>query len=93
MAGVGDEGVPAVGRPRGVARLGQAGQHVADLQCPVVDQRHLAEHGVSDDRRLPHAFDAARPRAGRDVRAHDAEIEIDDGDSRLRVGRDERQGR
>jgi len=93
VAGVRDECVPAAGGRSRVARLAEAGENVADLQGAGVDHGQLAEHRVGDDGSLPHALDAARPRPGRDVRAHDAELEVYHRDTRFGVGRDEREAR
>ena len=88
-ARVGDEGMPAVGVRRGVARFDETAEHVRTAMP--VDDRDRADRGMADDRALADELDRARVGQRRD-RAHDAVgAEVDDGEPLLGVAGDERR--
>ena len=87
---VGDERVPAVGMGGRVARLLETAQHVP--HAVPVDDRDGADRGVADDGTLPDQLD--RPRIGRASRCAGRRAnapQVDDGEPRLGVARDERR--
>src|SRR3984893_11354360 len=82
-AGVGDEGVSAVARARGVPRLLEAVEHMVDAE-PVEDA-HRADSRVRHDGDAADTLNTSGSRACGNAVDDDAGTEIDDGDMRLGV--------
>ena len=86
MAAVGDEGVAAAGRDRGVARRPEAAEHAADPHRPVLEERDAPHGRMGDDRDAARArLDAPRVLHGADARGHTRPREVDRDDMRLGV--------
>ncbi len=87
-AGVGDEGMAAVGVGCDIPGLDESAQHVPHAGAP--NDRDGADRRVADDGDVPDAFDGTRIRQSRQRGDHLKRPQVDDGQARFGVAGDER---